>query len=229
MALHLALSDLVGDGRLAAMPLSDSVAAVSVGIVDGEPLLDLAYVEDSRAEVDMNVVMSGSGAADRGAGHRRADTVRQGLARSPARAGGGRDRDARGPAGVGADRGLTSCGWCLRHTTRIRPRELTRLLDGFEIEPYTGSMPPETGSTFRENALIKARHVHRLVGAGVWVVADDSGIVAAALGGAPGVYSARFAGADADDAANLQKLLEELARAPRSPCQLCRRTGGGRP
>ena len=62
VALHLALSDLVGDGRLAAMPLSDSVAAVSVGIVDGEPLLDLAYVEDSRAEVDMNVVMSGSGA-----------------------------------------------------------------------------------------------------------------------------------------------------------------------
>ncbi len=62
VAMHLALSDLVGDGRLAAMPLSDSVAAVSVGIVDGEPLLDLAYVEDSRAEVDMNVVMSGSGA-----------------------------------------------------------------------------------------------------------------------------------------------------------------------
>ena len=62
VALHLALADLVGDRRLAAMPLSDSVAAVSVGIVDGEPLLDLAYVEDSRAEVDMNVVMSGSGA-----------------------------------------------------------------------------------------------------------------------------------------------------------------------
>ena len=61
VALQLALSDLLDDGRLKAMPLSDSVAAVSVGIVDGEPLLDLAYVEDSRAEVDMNVVMSGSG------------------------------------------------------------------------------------------------------------------------------------------------------------------------
>ncbi len=43
------------------LPLPDSVAAVSVGIVDGQPLLDLAYVEDSRAEVDMNVVMSGRG------------------------------------------------------------------------------------------------------------------------------------------------------------------------
>jgi ribonuclease PH len=61
VALHLALSRLVDSGALAEMPLTDSVAAVSVGIVDGEPLLDLAYVEDSRADVDMNVVMSGRG------------------------------------------------------------------------------------------------------------------------------------------------------------------------
>jgi ribonuclease PH len=61
VALHLALSDLVDAGKLPAMPLTDSVAAVSVGIVDGVPLLDLPYVEDSRAEVDMNVVMSGKG------------------------------------------------------------------------------------------------------------------------------------------------------------------------
>ena len=61
VALHLALSRLVGRGMLARVPLRDSVAAVSVGIVDGEPLLDLPYAEDSRAEVDMNVVMTGSG------------------------------------------------------------------------------------------------------------------------------------------------------------------------
>ncbi|HVI17316.1 MAG: ribonuclease PH [Gaiellales bacterium] len=60
-ALHLALSGLVDAGRLRELPLSDSVAAVSVGIVDGSPMLDLAYIEDSRAEVDMNVVISGSG------------------------------------------------------------------------------------------------------------------------------------------------------------------------
>jgi ribonuclease PH len=60
-ALQLALSGLVDAGRLRELPLSDSVAAVSVGIVDGSPMLDLAYVEDSRAEVDMNVVISGSG------------------------------------------------------------------------------------------------------------------------------------------------------------------------
>jgi ribonuclease PH len=61
VALHLACKRLVDEGRMRELPLSDSVAAVSVGIVDGQPLLDLAYVEDSRAEVDMNVVMSGRG------------------------------------------------------------------------------------------------------------------------------------------------------------------------
>lgn len=61
VALHQALSRLVADGRLEALPLTDSIAAVSVGMVDGEPLLDLAYVEDSRAESDMNVVMTGGG------------------------------------------------------------------------------------------------------------------------------------------------------------------------
>jgi ribonuclease PH len=61
VALHLALQRLVDERRLRALPLTDTVAAVSVGIVAGEPLLDLAYVEDSRAEVDMNVVMSGGG------------------------------------------------------------------------------------------------------------------------------------------------------------------------
>ena len=61
LALHMALSRLVDQSLLRQMPLSDSIAAVSVGIVDGQPLLDLAYVEDARAEVDMNVVMAGGG------------------------------------------------------------------------------------------------------------------------------------------------------------------------
>ncbi len=61
VALRLALDGLVAKGSLEALPLTDSLAAVSVGMVDGEGLLDLAYVEDSRAESDMNVVMTGSG------------------------------------------------------------------------------------------------------------------------------------------------------------------------
>jgi|SRR5690349_12720170 XTP/dITP diphosphohydrolase len=101
----------------------------------------------------------------------------------------------------------------LASKNRHKAEELTRLLPGFAVEPYPGELPPETGETFRENALIKARHVHGALGGGVWVLADDSGIAAAALGGAPGVRSARFAGEAATDAANLQKLLDALAGA----------------
>jgi ribonuclease PH len=61
VALALALQKLVAAGTLSRSPLRDVVAATSVGIVDGEVLLDLAYEEDSRAEVDMNLVMTGSG------------------------------------------------------------------------------------------------------------------------------------------------------------------------
>ena len=61
VALHDAFSRLITVGTLRGQPLTDSVAAVSVGIVDGVPMLDLPYAEDSRAEVDMNVVMTGTG------------------------------------------------------------------------------------------------------------------------------------------------------------------------
>ena len=61
VALNQALSVLVERGDLPQLPLTDSVAAVSVGVVNGTPVLDLPYVEDSRAESDMNVVMTGGG------------------------------------------------------------------------------------------------------------------------------------------------------------------------
>jgi len=74
----------------------------------------------------------------------------------------------------------------------------------FGIEP-----PPETGGTFLENALIKARNAARLTG--LAAIADDSGLEVDALGGRPGLYSARYAGENASDAENLRKMLEELA------------------
>jgi XTP/dITP diphosphohydrolase len=91
--------------------------------------------------------------------------------------------------------------------------ELGRVLPGWDVEPYPGELPEETGQTFVANALLKARHVHAAVGGGVWVLADDSGIEAAALGGAPGVRSARYAGEDATDAENLAKLIAALSDA----------------
>ncbi|MCC5795624.1 MAG: RdgB/HAM1 family non-canonical purine NTP pyrophosphatase [Chromatiales bacterium] len=70
----------------------------------------------------------------------------------------------------------------------------------------------ETGATFTENALLKARHAAAVTG--LPALADDSGLEVEALGGAPGVISARFAGPGADDAANNDRLLAELASCP---------------
>ena len=70
----------------------------------------------------------------------------------------------------------------------------------------------ETGLTFVENAILKARHAAHL--AGLPAIADDSGIEVDALNGAPGIYSARFAGKGASDSDNLRKLLEELKDVP---------------
>jgi XTP/dITP diphosphohydrolase len=72
--------------------------------------------------------------------------------------------------------------------------------------------PPETGATFVENALLKARHA--ACATGLPAIADDSGLVVAALGGEPGIRSARYAGETAGDAANTAKLLAALDGVP---------------
>jgi XTP/dITP diphosphohydrolase len=88
-------------------------------------------------------------------------------------------------------------------------REFARLLPAHEVAllPDTVELPPEDGETFAENALGKALAAARATGE--IAIADDSGIAAAALGGAPGVRSARYAGEDASDEQNLAKLLRE--------------------
>ena len=90
-----------------------------------------------------------------------------------------------------------------------KQREFARLLPDHEIEALPGSvaLPPETGATFADNALPKARAAALATGQPAF--ADDSGIEAEALGGGPGVFSARFAGAMASDEENLDKLMRE--------------------
>lgn len=80
------------------------------------------------------------------------------------------------------------------------------------VSDFTGEEAEETAPTFVENALLKARHAARV--SGLPALADDSGIEVAALGGEPGVHSARYAGEHGDDAANNAKLLAALAGRP---------------
>jgi XTP/dITP diphosphohydrolase len=91
-------------------------------------------------------------------------------------------------------------------------RELGQLMLPIELEPLPSEvvLPPETGTTFADNALGKARAAAGVTGRAA--IADDSGIEAAALGGAPGLWSARYAGEGATDEQNLAKLLEEVPR-----------------
>ncbi|OBX10864.1 XTP/dITP diphosphatase [Gallibacterium genomosp. 3] len=86
---------------------------------------------------------------------------------------------------------------------------------GFEVVAQTElgiESPEETGLTFVENALIKARHAAKV--SGLPAIADDSGLAVDSLNGAPGLYSARYAGENANDAENRAKLLAALAGVP---------------
>ncbi len=96
---------------------------------------------------------------------------------------------------------------------RHKLREMRELLPGVELDPLPESvvLPPEDGADFAEIALEKARVAHR--GTGEAAIADDSGIGALALGGRPGILSARYGGAGASDEENLEKLLVEVAAA----------------
>jgi XTP/dITP diphosphohydrolase len=111
-------------------------------------------------------------------------------------------------------------------------RELSELMRPYELDPLPDDvqLPPETGTTFADNALRKARVAASATGRPA--IADDSGIEAAALGGAPGVWSARYAGEDATDEENLRKLLDEVPddgdRAVAYVCALAYVEPGGR-
>ena len=101
-------------------------------------------------------------------------------------------------------------------------RELREILASLDLVPLPDEveLPPEQGETFADNALVKARAAHAATG--LAAIADDSGIEARALGGLPGVRSARYAGPRASDEENLDLLLRELAGATdRSVAYVC--------
>ncbi|MEW5920450.1 MAG: ribonuclease PH [Bacillota bacterium] len=235
IALADALNHLLREGKISSNPLRDYLAAVSVGLVKNEAMLDLTFVEDSAADVDLNVVMTGSGrlvelqgTAEKKPFSREQlndllDLASQGIAclikKQEAVLGGVRQRTEQ----HGKKKKLI-----LATHNRGKVAELQEMLDGLPLEILSltdfPQFPPvtENGTTFKENAMLKAETICRL--SGEMVLADDSGLEVDYLNGRPGVYSARFAGEQAGDGQNnalLQQLMQGVPREQRGARFTC--------
>lgn len=102
--------------------------------------------------------------------------------------------------------------FCLATKNSSKAKEIQEILRDFNCQivlPEIKKLPEETGTSFHENALIKASFVSEIY-KDIPVVAEDSGLVVPALDGLPGILSSRFAGPDADDGKNIEKLLKYM-------------------
>ena len=224
-ALCIAVDRLIEQGTLVDSPIIRQVAAVSVGVIDDVCTLDLEYAQDSRAQVDMNIVMTRDGRGNLGF----VEVQGTGEGRSYTRA----ELDrllALGEKGclelMDAQReALGSRAGVICQKPRLvlasnnfgKLRELRQLLgDRFDVrsmrELGVETDVEETGETFEENALIKAKALMDICHCAT--LADDSGLCVDQLDGRPGVHSARYCGVHGDDEANNRLLLKELADKP---------------
>ncbi len=222
VALCDALSKLYDKGAIKTFPVSAFVSAVSVGIVKGEAVLDLCYEEDSKAEVDMNVVMTDKGefVEVQGTGEEHPFTKNQlhdllELAESGNSQLIKLQRRAIGEEVASLISPRPKQDMVIASSNAHKIEEIGSILSDFGINLLSlkdvgldGLEIEETGSTFEENAIIKAKEVMKLTGKPS--IADDSGLMVDVLGGRPGVYSARFSGEDATDEKNNEKLLMML-------------------
>ena len=220
VALACAVSRLQREGKLTISPIVGQVAAVSAGIVRQTPCLDLCYAEDSKAQVDMNAVMNSAGEFIelQGTGEGRAftkpewDTLTE-YAGEGVRQLMSLQRQALGERGE-----------CILHRETLiaatgNSHKLKELKSLFSAHYRLISMKEagfsddieENGVTFAENAAIKAEAI--AAATGLCAIADDSGLSVDALGGAPGVHSARYAGVHGNDEANNKLLLQNLQDA----------------
>ena len=222
VAVAEAIYKLYNDGIIKKMPIENFVSAISVGIVDDECLLDICYEEDSQAQVDMNIIMT-----DRcefvevqGTGEERpfsrkdlnkllelGEKGNKELIKIQRKALGEIADEILGMEygddiviSTGNAHKLEEIGAILKDLDYNIHSLKDVNLDNLEIE--------ENGKTFEHNALIKARTVAKLTN--MITIADDSGLEVDAIGKKPGIYSSRYAGENATDAENREKLLKAL-------------------
>lgn len=217
VALCIAVDRMLREGKLKESPIKRQVAAVSCGLDRAGALLDLNYQEDSNALADMNFVMdqdekiieiqgTGEGSAfPAGALEEMLGLARSGIKRLMAV-----QRDALGER-AGVIRQLQTL--VLASSNQNKLKELGQMLGNrFHVismleAGFTGDLE-EDADSFEGNAVKKAETVCKA--SGYLSLADDSGLEVAALDGAPGVYSARFAGEHGNDKANNALLLQRL-------------------
>lgn len=221
VALCQAIDGLVKSGRLKESPIRHQVAAVSCGIIADVPMPDLCYQEDSAAGTDMNVVMNeqfrfielqGTGEAKAFSLSELASLI--GLAQKGIEQLFRCQLEALGDMArmIGQKETLV-----IASNNQHKIQELRRMLgERFHLlsmkEAGVEEEVEETGDTFGANAMLKAEAVRDATGYAA--LADDSGLMVDALNGAPGVYSARFAGQHGDDRANNALLMEKMKDVP---------------
>lgn len=226
VAVAEAIYKLYSNGSIKKMPIQNFVSAISVGIVNDQCLLDICYEEDSNAQVDMNIIMT-----DRcefvevqGTGEERpfsrkdlnkllelGEKGNKELIRIQRAALGeiadeilGMDYGNDIVISTGNAHKLEEIGAILKDLDYNIYSLKDVNLDNLDIE--------ENGKTFEHNALIKARTVAKLTN--MITIADDSGLEVDAIGKKPGIYSARYAGENATDEENREKLLKALKNTP---------------
>ena len=225
VALCIAVDRLLAEGAIVDSPIIRQVAAVSAGVIDDVCTLDLEYAQDSRAQVDMNIVMTRD---DRGAlgfvevqgtGEGRCCT-RAELDRLLALGEKGCLELMQAQLDALGERAHVICKkplLALASNNFGKLKELKQLLgERFDVrsmrEMGVELDVDENGETFEENALIKAKALMDVCHCAT--LADDSGLCVEQLNGRPGVHSARYCGVHGDDEANNQLLLKELSDKP---------------
>jgi XTP/dITP diphosphohydrolase len=240
VALTCAVDRLVREKKLLLSPIRHQVAAISAGVVQGTPCLDLCYAEDSVAQTDMNFVMNETGAMIelQGTGEGRAFTRAELTTLLDDAEAGIRELMEVQRAALGdrvrhiAPKPLLLAATGNEH----KLRELQEMFrDYYTLAPMSaaGFYGPidENASTFAGNAVIKAEAV--CAATGFPAIADDSGLCVEVLDGEPGVLSARYAGEHGDDEANNDLLLRRMEgkedRRARFVCALALKFPGKEP
>ena len=218
VALTCAIDKLVREGKLMMSPIIHQVAAISAGLVEDVPCLDLCYQEDSHAQVDMNLVMNESGAFIelQGTGEGRAFTPEE-LSQLMAYGKKGIEELMQQQREALGERARHICPkppLVVASGNAHKLKELQHIFGDYytvvsmKAAGFEGDID-ENADTFAGNAAIKAEAVCRALN--LPALADDSGLAVDALNGAPGVYSARYAGEHGNDVANNQLLKKNMA------------------